>query len=74
MTNSTKKESSTIKFVKYDEAMSVLTVGFRSGSVYEYHGVTEDVADAFQAADSMGSFFHSQISGKYVYEKLNTAA
>jgi hypothetical protein len=45
----------------YDPATETLRVEFNGGNQYDYHGVTEDLFNAFVDAPSQGSFLHSVI-------------
>lgn len=52
--------------VAYDAAASVLYVQMTlSSDWYAYEGVPADVAEAFLAADSKGTFFNTAIKGSY---------
>lgn len=57
--------SSNILGYRYDAATQTLTLEFRQGGVYHYHGVPASVVDSLRDADSAGSFFHRQIKGRY---------
>lgn len=57
--------SSQIVGAAYDLATHTMFVQFTGGSIYEYAGVPNDVADAFNAADSKGKAFGALIRGKY---------
>lgn len=67
-------ESSQISGFGYDDHSRTLAVQFRAsggkpGNVYRYRNVPAEVFAAFQASDSKGKFFGSQIKGKYEFEK-----
>lgn len=59
------KASSNIESAKYDADTETLTVTFKSGGTYTYPGVSAEVWEAFDTADSPGSYFHSHIRGKF---------
>ena len=66
----TDSSSSLVRSASYDEGTQVLTVTFKSGRTYAYHGVPSAVADRFAAADSQGRVFNSEIRGSYEYEGI----
>ncbi len=49
----------------YDENTCVLEIEFKGGAVYCYQNVPEYLIDAFDAAESKGSFGH-----KYIYKQF----
>lgn len=57
--------SSAISSVGYDDGSSTLELEFKSGSVYDYHGVPPDVYRELMEADSKGRFVSSNIKGRY---------
>ena len=61
-------ESSLLKEVSYDPFMSVLSICFNNGGVYEYIDVPEKVYNELIAAPSAGKFFHNNI--KYNFQFL----
>lgn len=60
-------KSSNIEAVGYKDG--VLSVRFRSGGTWDYHGVSPDQHRAFIGADSVGSHFHKNICGKFTEKK-----
>ena len=62
--------SSNVESVKYEDEQSVLEVTFLNGSIYQYFDVPRHVADAFEHADSKGSFLASDIKGVYRYSRV----
>lgn len=67
--------SSQIAASGYDPATQVLAIQFKSGkSVYHYQQVPEDVAAAFDAAESKGKFLGSEIKGTFEFEKVDVSA
>jgi hypothetical protein len=56
-------ESSNIKSLGYDPETETLEVEFKSGQVYQYEGISGDLHRNMINADSVGSFFHSNIKG-----------
>lgn len=64
--------SSNIQSIRYSEKEERLDVTFRSGSVYRYENVPDDVVDELKFAESKGRYFHQHIRGnpEYPYLKL----
>lgn len=58
-------KSSFLAGCSYDEIKKVLTVMFTNGKEYEYAGVPKEVYDGFTSAPSAGTYFSSEIKGKY---------
>jgi hypothetical protein len=58
-------DSSAIASVGYDPAREVLELEFRSGNVYRYFGVPEEIYEDLLQAPSMGRYFGSFIRGQY---------
>lgn len=57
--------SSNIESVGYDESNLLLEVEFKSGSVYQFAGVSKQVFDEFVSSESAGKYFFKTIKGKY---------
>jgi hypothetical protein len=55
----------------YDRASSTLEITFRSGGVYHYRDVPEEVFRALLAAPSQGRFFHEQILDRYPHSRIS---
>lgn len=62
--------SSNLCSIGYDSETSTLEVEFNKGSVYQYHGVPQDVFDSLMQAGSKGSYFNSNIKNSYRPTKL----
>lgn len=60
------KGSSNLASINYDEKSQELTVGFQNGSTYVYDNVLPTTWDAFNAADSKGSFLSREIQRSHV--------
>lgn len=61
-----KVDSSFIDQIGYDAAAQTLTVQMQNSTdIYTYEGVSQDVFDAFLAAESKGRFFAENIRGQY---------
>jgi lysyl-tRNA synthetase class 2 len=53
--------SSNLKSFSYDPEWEELTIWFRSGGVYRYDNVPEDVVDEMKFAESRGRYFYRYI-------------
>ena len=62
--------SSNIAAVGYDADSQTLTIEFRSGGTYEFYDVPEAVHQSLMQSSSLGSYFQSEIRGRYRYVRL----
>jgi len=62
--------SSVIRFFRYVPDTRELKVTFVSGRLYVYEDVPPEVAAAFKAARSKGTFFNQEIRDRYVYRDI----
>jgi hypothetical protein len=62
--------STAIRSFRYNSARRKLHVTFVTGRRYAYADVPPDVADAFRAADSKGTFFNREIRDRYAYSEV----
>ena len=62
--------STVIADFSYDATRQILKIIYRSGMVYEYEAVPEDIYNAMKASFSKGTFLNTQIKGKYRYRKV----
>jgi len=62
--------SKDLAIVGYDAVLKTLEIAFRSGGVYTYSEVPEEIYQGLMQASSMGIFFRDQIKEKlgYMYE------
>lgn len=58
-------ESSVLAAVGYDVAKRLLEIEFRSGAIYRYHDVPEEIHRRLLAAESKGHFFGAHIRSKF---------
>jgi len=65
-----KVESSNIAAVKYVEQDELLFVVFTSGAHYSYGSVPKETYMGLMKADSVGSYFHSEIRDKFTAKKI----
>lgn len=62
--------STNLKFVDYDNDTEILTIGFKSGSVYQYYDVPENIVNRLIKASSLGSYFHNYIKYEFDFEQI----
>ena len=63
--------SSNVREIDHDPERQVLWVTFNTGAVYEYSGVSREVANAVMSASSVGSALNSIIKqGGYPYTRV----
>jgi hypothetical protein len=68
-------KSETIALVGYDESTEVMEVQFRTRTgvlSYLYSLVPKSVAEGLVKAESPGAFFHGNVKGRYLFQKLPT--
>lgn len=59
-------ESSNIAAVGYDAATRVLTIKFKGGGTWDYHGVAPHLhAEMMNVHGSIGKYFHARIRGAH---------
>jgi len=63
-------ESSSIAAFAYAADELTLYIRFKTGRTYRYAGVPAGVYGAFARADSKGTFFNSQIQGRYAFIQI----
>lgn len=57
--------SSMISSIEYDINVQVLQIEFNSGTVWNYHNITDDVYSDFISSPSLGKYFLNHIRGQY---------
>lgn len=62
--------SSAIRFYRFDAMRRELLIVFTSGRRYLYADVPKEVAAAFDAAESKGTFFNAEIRDRYDYTEI----
>lgn len=62
--------SSNVAMIGWRRETEDLFVRFSSGARYVYHGVNEDTYTKFLEAPSKGKYLHTQIKGRYSYERI----
>jgi len=63
-------ESSNISERGYCKKTGTLCITFKSGGTFHFPGMSQENADAFFAAKSVGKAFHSMVRGKYESKKV----
>ena len=64
--------STVIDLFNYDHKKATLRIVFRSGNVYAYKNVPEEVYNDFKTAVSKGKYFNEFIRNKFTFEQLRT--
>ena len=67
-------ESSVIATVGYDAGKQMLEIEFRSGAIYRYLEVPEEIHKRLLAAESKGHFFGANIRNKFRSERVKPPA
>ncbi|MBC7849922.1 MAG: KTSC domain-containing protein [Chitinophagaceae bacterium] len=62
--------SQVISTFHYDEQKKALTVVFRTGRIYIYKDVPEQVYQQMKESFSKGTFLNQVIKGQFKFEKL----
>lgn len=62
--------SSNVGAIGYEAETLTLEVEFNNGSIYQYHGVPQDVYDSLMQSGSKGTFLNTNIKGSYGCTKL----
>jgi hypothetical protein len=62
--------STVIDLFNYDHRTATLRIVFRSGNVYAYKSVPEEIYVQFKQADSKGKYFNQAIRNHYTFEQL----
>ncbi len=57
--------STSIEAIGYDPKSQVLRIAFRTGGLYEYHEVPQDIAASLIHAPSKGRFYAQWIKGRF---------
>lgn len=66
--NWTAVDSSNVAGYRYNPGTKVLQIRFKSGRVYGYKDVPQNVVDEFASANSKGKFVNSNIKHNYSLE------
>jgi hypothetical protein len=64
-------DSSTVKTTSFDDSLNRLEIEFKNGGRYQYEGFTQEDWNRLIAAESIGSFIHRNIRGKFPYTKIS---
>lgn len=63
-------KSSAIAAAGFDPTTKTLSVQFKNGGVYHYHGVEQGAFDNLMKAKSFGTHLQSHVVGKHRHTKL----
>jgi hypothetical protein len=63
-------ESSTIKKIGYSYPDKKLIVEFKSGGIYHYKEVPEEIFEELKTCESIGKFLNENIKKKYEFEAV----
>ena len=66
-------QSSHLKGVAYNERTGDMTVQFKDGGVYSYHGVPSNIHGELMGAPSKGKFFRQAVKGRFRTTPLRRA-
>lgn len=66
----TTDQSSVIKEIAYNSVTHNMRVIFKSGSVYIYEFVPENVFNEFITSESLGKYFGIYIKNRYIYKNV----
>jgi len=64
--------STVIDLFNYNHKTATLRIVFRSGNVYAYKDVPEEVYNEFKLAPSKGKYFNQSIKNKFTFEHLRS--
>jgi hypothetical protein len=62
--------SSNIAEVGYDPNSRILEVQFKTGAVYQYFDISQQVYDELMRASSIGGYVNSNVKGHYRYARI----
>lgn len=63
-------QSSNIAAIGYNAEHSIIHIEFRSGGVYRYLDCSQELFNEFEAAESLGKFFHQKIKDSKAFVKV----
>jgi len=66
----TSPQSSNVTATTFDPKTGKLQVWYRSGGVYSYEGVDQDLYDRLRSSPSIGSFIAKNVNGKFKHKRL----
>ena len=62
--------STNIAAIGYDEPAQTLEVEFKTGGIYQYYNVTQELYEQLTQAASKGQFLAYQIKNAYPYSRV----
>lgn len=66
----TKVTSSNIDAIGYDPVQRILKVVFKSGSIYDYYEVDQQIYEGLMSADSIGRTFNQTVRNVFMFKKV----
>jgi len=63
--------STEIAIVGYDQSSKKLEIAFRTGSVYHYEDVPQEIYEGLIRAKSVGTYFAEYVKNTYSYVKMH---
>jgi hypothetical protein len=63
--------STSVASVGYDNATRTLEIEFKTGRVYQYHGVEADIFEQLTNAPSKGRFMNAYIRNSYPFSRIS---
>ena len=63
--------SSNLQTAAYDPSRECLEIQFKSGAVYDYYAVPEEIFAELISAESAGRFFAAEIKDKFECERIS---
>jgi KTSC domain len=64
-------QSTSLNAATYQDQDGFLELEFRSGAIYRYLGVPEQVYQELLSAESKGRYFNQQIRNRFPYVEIN---
>jgi hypothetical protein len=62
--------SSTISEIGYNAQHSIMTIKFKTGAVYEYLEVPQEIYDFVMNSESVGKAVNANVKGIYEYRQI----
>jgi hypothetical protein len=67
-------QSTSLKAATYQDKDAVLELEFRSGAIYRYLAVPEQVYQELVKAESKGQYFNQHIRNRYTYTRIDSTS
>ena len=66
-------QSTSLNAATYQDQSASLELEFRSGAIYRYRGVPEQVYQELLSAESKGRYFNQHIRNRFTYAQIDPA-